>query len=931
MMQIRGILLSTAAAVPLLVVASPLAAQSLTLDPPPVRLPLDENGVDLSTGAISVPSSTVAIGGAQGLQHTRFRVTNGWRHNYVITIAAGVVSGTSDQTREIDIGGSRVVFVKSGALYNPLYGDTGSLTEDSTSYTYTAGDGTVYNFSKSLVANGESYYGPVAGLATSIVSPGGAKTTLTYRNASYSVSGLTIYVVRLESVNNNAGYQLKYTYGANAPSSSNVDAWYRITRVTAINNAVQYCNPTIITANCNLTSNWPYLDYTVTTSGTDTLESVTDILGREARFRTDASSRLTGIKRPSEAADGVTITYNSSSKVSSITAPEGYSRTYAWATDPGGLLTSISNDALGRQRTVVTNTDQSVIESDTDALGHTTSYEYDAYGRVTAIVAPEGGRTEITRDARGRVTLVRRKAKPGTGLADITTSATYPALVSGTGYMMYCANGVTCDSPLTTTDARGKVTNYTYDQSTGALTEAKLPADSAGVRPATRYTYSARYARYLNSGGAVAQAATPIAVLDSVSTCRVGASCTGTADERVTEFTYPSGTGVSNLQPVSVTARSGDNSLTATSGLTYDAQGNQVTIDGPLAGSDDLVMRRYDAAGQLVGVVGPDPDGTGALPHLATRLTYNSDGQVKTKEVGSVTGLGDTEWAAFAPAMKYVTGYDAAGRVATNAQVHTSSSIQYNLTQYSYDVAGRPECAALRMNAPATTTVLPASACTPMTAGSYGEDRISRNYYDAADRVTETWSGIGTSLAQKTTKFAYTADGQVDWVEDAKGNRTGFTYDGFDRGTKVTYPSKTTPNTVNAADYEQVTYDAAGNVLTHRSRAGETFTFAYDNLGRVTSKDVPARSGLSSTHTRDVYYGYDLFGALTYARFDSATGEGLGFTYNALGQLTSSIQSLDGITRTLGYQYDAAGRRTRITFPDAAYWQYQYDKLGRFT
>ncbi|MBD3814033.1 MAG: RHS repeat protein, partial [Betaproteobacteria bacterium] len=117
----------------------------------------------------------------------------------------------------------------------------------------------------------------------------------------------------------------------------------------------------------------------------------------------------------------------------------------------------------------------------------------------------------------------------------------------------------------------------------------------------------------------------------------------------------------------------------------------------------------------------------------------------------------------------------------------------------------------------------------------------------------------------------------------------------------------------------------------HRSRAGETFTFAYDNLGRVTSKEVPTRSGLSTTHTRDVYYGYDLFGALTYARFDSTAGEGLNLTYNALGQLTSSTQSLDGITRTLGYQYDAAGRRTRITFPDAAYWQYQYDKLGRFT
>ncbi len=94
---------------------------------------------------------------------------------------------------------------------------------------------------------------------------------------------------------------------------------------------------------------------------------------------------------------------------------------------------------------------------------------------------------------------------------------------------------------------------------------------------------------------------------------------------------------------------------------------------------------------------------------------------------------------------------------------------------------------------------------------------------------------------------------------------------------------------------------------------------------------MPTRSGLAATHTRDVYYGYDLLGGLTYANFDSPTGEGLSFTYDALGQLVSATTNLDSQSRTLAYQYDAAGRRTRITHPDNAWWTHEWDNLGRLT
>jgi YD repeat-containing protein len=38
-------------------------------------------------------------------------------------------------------------------------------------------------------------------------------------------------------------------------------------------------------------------------------------------------------------------------------------------------------------------------------------------------------------------------------------------------------------------------------------------------------------------------------------------------------------------------------------------------------------------------------------------------------------------------------------------------------------------------------------------------------------------------------------------------------------------------------------------VLTHRTRLGETLSFTYDNLGRLTRKTVPERTGLAATYT----------------------------------------------------------------------------------
>ena len=81
----------------------------------------------------------------------------------------------------------------------------------------------------------------------------------------------------------------------------------------------------------------------------------------------------------------------------------------------------------------------------------------------------------------------------------------------------------------------------------------------------------------------------------------------------------------------------------------------------------------------------------------------------------------------------------------------------------------------------------------------------------------------------------------------------------------------------------------------------------------------------------DVYYGYDLLGRGLYANYGSTSGPGVSSTWDALGRRTSTTAS----GRTLANQYDLAGNRTRITWPDtganALFVTYVYDNLNRMT
>jgi len=439
------------------------------------------------------------------------------------------------------------------------------------------------------------------------------------------------------------------------------------------------------------------------------------------------------------------------------------------------------------------------------------------------------------------------------------------------------------------------------------------------VRPQTRYSYQQQSAYYIASAGASPSAGQPIYVPTMVSACQTASSCAGSADEARTTIAYgpqSAGTG-NNLLPVSVSAGSGDGGLSATSAMSYDMIGNTLTVDGPLPGSADTTRYRYNADREVVGVVGPDPDGGGALRNRAIRLSSNNDGLVTQVERGTVASQSDGDWSGFSSLQQQTTVWGADRRA--QRRIMQAGGTTYSVSDYAYDAVGRLHCSAQRMNPGAFGSTY--GACSPGPSGSYGPDRITVTGYDAVGRVTAVTSAYGTAEAS-TDQTSYTLNGRVASVTDGENNKTSYGYDGFDRLTTVAYPVyQPHQNASNGGDYTQATYDANGNITSARLRDGQVIGYSYDALNRKTYEDNPN----TNVAEVDVSYSYDLFGRLTQA--SDQNGWYNAFEYDALGRTTRQYSNVYGNRM----QYDLLGNLTRETWDDGFFVTYDHDNSGAVT
>ncbi|HEX8642005.1 MAG TPA: hypothetical protein VF704_12740, partial [Allosphingosinicella sp.] len=844
-----------------LVAGSRADAQTTSDIPPPVRYLVDENGIDVARGEHLINVTDVSIGpeGPGGLAYTRQLRRNGGGNPYDM----GLFQNGSTWTATTRL--RSYTFTLSGSTFTSTDGSGARLVRSGTVDTLTEPDGTVVVYDYVTLADNDV---DRRSRASRVEYPSGEVLTLQWysedmcpTNEMDICSEPLVRVVRLQAVETSLRYQLRFTYGNSGINNPNrIADWQTLHNVTAVNAIHDDCDPY-----CD--AGWPTASY----SG----NSVTDPAGRTSSYT--STSTAFRIRRAGSGSDDVVYNYDASGKIDSVVR-DGMTWNYSYSVS-GNSATMTVTDPGSHTRTIVSNLTVGLPTSVTNEVNQTTTYTYLPSGLLDRATAPEGNYIDYDYDTRGNVTAITRGPKTGqTGT--IRTTADYPDS---------CTNTRTCNRPITTTDARNNVTEYFWDPQHGGIRTVTAPAGPNGIRPQTRYTYTA----YPMLGGGTSYRVT------TISSCRTQATCAGTADEAVTEIGYTD----PNLLTSGVTRRNGTSTLSATTSMAYDPVGNLVTVNGPLASTVDVVRTRYNLAREVTGIISPDPDGGGSLLPRAQRLTRSATtGLVTRVEAGTLPSATQADWTGFAALERVDVAYDARQRPVQRTLAGADGVVQA-LTRMNYDAEGRPWCTAIRMNPAEFDTPL-ADACARDTTGSFGADRITRTSYDAANRAVRVETAVGVAaLVADEVRTQYTTNGRVANVLDANNNRTTYEYDGFDRLVRTRYP--TTPvGSQNSSQFddEVLTLDANGNVTNRAMRNNNSIAYEYDALNRLWTKD-PSAAGEPT-----VTYNYDNLGRLASATDGSMV---LGFDYDALGRNTSQT----GPFGTTGYQYDAAGRRTQLSYP----------------
>ncbi|MBJ7416650.1 MAG: hypothetical protein JHC88_14575 [Niveispirillum sp.] len=848
------------------------AEEDPTRLPPPIFTTLDSNGVDLASGTFTPRAPLISIGTADSgmdLAVVDPLVTGqdnlwGWADRRLL--APSVMEYT------VSLGRSSARFTCTNDQPPcSLIAGRGSFSGSSVNgATYTDENGTLMQFALLPGQGTDRFY------ITSLTKPDGEKLTYTRVPGTFT----------LQSVVSNLGYMIHY---GRSPL-----------RWTAINLAIDYVAPTATTAS-GLTKAWPYVDLSV--NGLTLQTTYTNAVGQTTVTTPRYLNQTASIQRPGGVTETVTYGTSNDAAISNMGRVLTYTRagstwTYTWSSpnlggsQPYRELHLQAKDPLNNTNYIKSLKDYGKPFQFTNALNQTTNLEHFGFGRsVSQEQSPEGNLRKYLYDPRGNLTEVRQVAKPGSGLADIVVTA---------GYDADCTNPKTCNKPNWIRDARGNQTDFTYDPTHGGVLTVTLPAKPNGVRPQTRYTYTALYPWYKTSaGGSPVQGPQAIWRLTSVSTCATQSSCANTADETRTTYTYGSPGVANNLLRTAVTVAAGDGSVSATTTTTYDDFGNVLSEDGPLAGTADTVRYRYDAVRRRVGVIYPDADGVAPWKYKAVRTVYNAAGLPATVEDGTVTGTSDADWANFVSLRKVTTTYDSQWREIRSAISNTATT--FGVTDKNYDALGRVDCTAVRLVAN-PSAIAAGSACSAITTTEAGPDRITKLTYDAVSRVTQIQRAFGTPLAQSES-ITYTANGQVQTQSDAKGNVSTTEYDGFDRVKRLRYPLPGGGGS-SSSDYEEYGYDATSNVTSKRLRDGQTINSVFDALNRQTTRDAPGTA-------EDLTQTYDNPGRVIQS---VSNGQTQTFGYDALGRKISESGSLGTVSAT----YDAVGRRTRLTWPAIA-------------
>jgi RHS repeat-associated protein len=640
---------------------------------------------------------------------------------------------------------------------------------------------------------------------------------------------------------------------------------------------------------------------------TGLLSSVSDNVGHTLTFAYDDLDRLTGVSAPSSSS--TQYAYNTAGDLSQVTNIDGTTRQYEYS-DPnwptgissvvdenGQTVFSLSYDSQGR-----------AVSSSLAGVSSSMSFSYNSDGSATE-TDPLGAERTFQFQEVGDYEFSTGVTGAPCFKCGYVASASY----DGGGF------------PASETDFNGNVTTYVHNDARGLETSRTEASGTTVARTiTTQWSPTYRLPTLISEYAGGTASGNPI---------------------RTTSFGYD---GSGNLLSKAITDPT--TGTTRTWSYTSDSNGRMLTATDPRQNVTTYTHYTCTTGSQC----GQLETATDALGHITTYNTYNSDGHplTITDPNGVVTTLtydsrdrltsrtdgGETTSFSYYPTglLEQVTlpdsssisyAYDAAHRLTQvsdgvgNKTVYALDAMANRTAENTYDPSGtlhRTHTRVINTLNEVYQEVNAAGTSAVTTTFGYDNDGnptsidapLSRNTaesYDGLNRVSSiTDPGNGLS------SFGYDTEDDLTSVTDPRSLTTSYGYDGFGDLT-----SEVSPDTGTASN----TYDPAGNLATSTDARGAVATYGYDALNRVSSIAY-SQNGVSDQTLSFTYdQGTDGIGHLTGA---SDADHSMSFSYDSLGEMTGTSQTVDGVIRSTSYGY-TNGDLTSITTPSGQTVTYAYN------
>ncbi len=251
--------------------------------------------------------------------------------------------------------------------------------------------------------------------------------------------------------------------------------------------------------------------------------------------------------------------------------------------------------------------------------------------------------------------------------------------------------------------------------------------------------------------------------------------------------------------------------------------------------------------------------------------------------------------------------YDSLGRIQTVTNEFGA------VTQYWYDALGRTQLVETLTDSAPVQTQYSGNTVTVIDQNN----RTRASTYDALGRLTKVVEDPSTAATNSnpngysglnfTTTYSYDALGDLKTVNQSGQTRT-FTYDSLKRLTSSTNPETGT--------ISYSSYDGNGNLLTRTDNRQVTTNYSYDQLNRVLSKTYSSGTpGVTYTYCNPP--GCGLANGLGHLQsVTTSIGNSTQYTgFSPAGQVTSHQQVIGSSTYPFTYGYALVGNLVGEQYP----------------